>query len=252
MGKRSSHRKKEEDSVIKIENEEFDETRRQRKVLNYNFTLKHIRPLTENQGKVFHSYFSGQNILVYGFAGTGKSFISLYLALNDLFNGRYKKIIICRTLFQLREIGFTPGSVEEKMSLYELPYKQICAELCGRENVYNFLKEKGVIEFTCTSFLRGQTFDDALIIIEEAQNFSMHELDSIITRAGKNSKIIITGDLLQNDLENNRKKEKSGFADCIEVCQKMKSFDLIHFEISDVCRSGIAKEWLLTKYNLGK
>lgn len=251
MGKKSRKHEKInlQDETIEAENEK---NRRQKKLINHSLKLHHIKPKTDNQEKVFRSWFEGKNVLMSGFAGTGKTLLALYLSLNDLFKGHYKKIIICRSAYPVREIGHLPGTLEEKIATYETPYISLVGQLCSHPSAYEILKKQDVIEFCTTSFLRGQTFDDSVVIIDECQSMTLHETDSIITRLGSKSKIIIAGDLMQDDLSNNRKKEISGFGETIQICSRMSSFDIITFEIADIVRGGIVKEWLLAKHSSKK
>ncbi len=251
MGKSSKF-----DEVDLLTQEEIDERkkkkeekhRRQRKILSYTLKLKHISPLTENQEKVFHEYFNRQNILMYGCAGTGKTYVGLYLALNDLVRGDVKNIVIVRSAVTSRDVGFLPGTLQEKMALYELPYKEMVGDLCQLPNAYEMLKSKDALEFMSTSFMRGLTFDDSVIIIDEVQNLTEHEISSVLTRVGKNSKVIICGDFRQNDLSINFKKQVSGLDKLLEVCRRMKSFSLIEFQLGDIVRSGFVKEYIIARY----
>lgn len=230
---------------------EEDKSRRQRKILTHNFRLKDIKPLTENQESVFHSYFSGQNVLMYGCAGSGKSFISLYLALNDLIAGKYKKIIIVRSAVASREVGFLPGTLAEKLAFYELPYQDMVSDLAQLPGAYDWLKSKDMLEFLSTSFVRGITLDDCIIIIDEAQNMLLHELSSILTRVGKNTKVFICGDTRQNDLAHAKGKQESGLPQMVNIAKHMKSFGVVEFQVKDIVRSGFVYDFLLAKINLG-
>lgn len=215
------------------------------------FNLRHISPRTDKQKDAFKSYFNENHLLLTGCAGTGKTFIALYLALNDLFKDRIKKIIILRSAVSTKDQGFLPGTLEEKMKVYELPYKDIVEDLISRGDGYEILKKKRKIEFMSTSFLRGLTFDDTIIIVDEAQNCSFHELSSILTRVGKNTKIMLVGDTKQDDLLGNKKnKEVSGLSDMIKVASEMSYFDIVDFTVNDIVRSDFVKEFLIVKNNL--
>ena len=182
-------------------------TRKQRRLLRQNkigelenqkipFKIKKIEPLTENQKISFEQYHNGKNLMLHGIAGTGKSFISVYLALNEIMNENknYNKIIIVRSVVPTRDMGFLPGNSKEKTKVYEAPYYAICGELFGRGDAYEILKQKGLVDFISTSFIRGITLNNCIIIVDEIANMTLHELDSIITRVGKNCKIIFSGD----------------------------------------------------------
>jgi len=211
--------------------------------------LKAVKPLTENQEKAFHSYFSDKNLLLYGCAGTGKTYIALHLGLTDVIRGLYKNIVLVRSAVGSRDIGFLPGTIAEKIALYEVPYKDMVADLCQRPGAYDLLKEKDVLSFMSTSFLRGITLDQSVIIIDEVQNMTDHEISSILTRVGEGSRVIICGDFRQNDLSiNGKKNQESGMEQLLKTCQRMKSFDLIEFQIKDIVRSGFVREYIIARY----
>jgi len=210
--------------------------------------LQHINPMTSNQEAVFTSYNKGNNILLHGVAGTGKTFLSLYLALDELLNDnidRKEKVVIVRSAVPTRDIGFLPGKETEKTAIYEQPYKAICSEILNRGDAYDILKTKNIIEFITTSYIRGITLDDAIIIVDECQNMTFHELDSIITRVGINSKILLCGDFRQTDL--NKPYEKSGIKQFMDITNKMYYFDNIEFGFDDIVRSAFVKEYIMAK-----
>jgi predicted ribonuclease YlaK len=219
--------------------------------------MREIEPLTDNQKLLYKAYEKGQNIVAYGCAGTGKTFITLYNALQDVLDERspYEKIYIVRSLVATREIGFLPGDHEDKSSLYQIPYKNMVKYMfqmpddASFEMLYGNLKTQGTISFWSTSFIRGTTLDNAIIIVDEFQNLSGHELDSIITRVGENSKIMFCGDATQSDLM--KTNERNGIIDFMKILRIMPSFDIIEFSIEDVCRSGLVKEYLIAKNQLG-
>ena len=215
--------------------------------------MREIEPLTKNQEKFFKSYELNQNIVGYGCAGTGKTFIALYNALKDVLNERspYEKIYIVRSLVATREIGFLPGDHEDKSSLYQIPYKNMVKYMFQMpsesdfEMLYGNLKTQGTISFWSTSFIRGTTLDNSIIIVDEFQNLNFHELDSIITRIGENSKIIFCGDATQSDLI--RTNEKNGIVDFMKILRIMPSVDIVEFNVEDIVRSGLVKEYILAK-----
>ena len=219
--------------------------------------MRDIEPLTENQKLLYQAYEKNKNIVAYGCAGTGKTFITLYNALQDVLDERspYEKIYIVRSLVATREIGFLPGDHEDKSSLYQIPYKNMVKYMfqmpddASFEMLYGNLKLQGTISFWSTSFIRGTTLDNAIIIVDEFQNLSGHELDSIITRVGENSKIMFCGDATQSDLI--KTNERNGIIDFMKILRIMPSFDIIEFGIEDVCRSGLVKEYLIAKHQLG-
>ena len=216
-----------------------------------------IKPLTDNQTIAFDEYKKGKNLLLHGAAGTGKTFIMLYLALQEVLDDTspYEKIYIVRSLVPTREIGFLPGDHEDKSYLYQIPYKNMVRYMFGMpddnsfEMLYDNLRTQGTIDFWSTSFIRGTTLDNAIVIVDEFSNLNFHELDSIITRVGEDSKIMFCGDITQTDLV--RESEKSKISDFIQILQEMKDFACIEFGIEDIVRSGLVKQYLITKYNLG-
>ena len=229
---------------------------KRKKPLNSEY-LVDITPITDNQKKLFDSYDEGKHIIAYGAAGTGKTFITLYNALKDVLseNTPYDKIYIVRSLVATREIGFLPGDHEDKSSYYQIPYKNMVKYMfqmpsdADFEMLYGNLRAQETIKFWSTSFLRGTTLDDAIIIVDEFQNLNFHELDSIITRVGENTKIVFCGDASQTDLT--KTNEKNGIIDFMKVLRAMPSFELIEFGIDDIVRSGLVKEYLIAKLEAG-
>lgn len=218
-----------------------------------NLNLKLVYPITENQTKTFEAYDEGKNLFLLGCAGTGKTFISLYLAFRELMSGDspYKKVVIIRSAQSSKDMGFLPGTEKQKMEVYELPYKAICTELFSRGDAYDMLKMKGILEFQSTSYLRGTTLNDAIIILDEAQNNSYGNLKTVLTRPGDNSKVIVCGDTKQDDLTSERYKETSGLHDLIRVFEKMESIARVDFTIDDIVRSGFVKQFIIAEYKLG-
>ena len=226
---------------------EFTETTEKKPARIKAAELKKFDPLTENQSKFFEAYKRGDYfVMLCGSAGTGKSFIATYKALEEVLDksSSFHRVVIVRSAVQSRDLGFTPGSVEEKMSLYEQPYMQICHTLFGRRDAYEALKECGRIEFISTSFIRGMSFDDAVIIVDECQNMTFEELSTIMTRVGYRSKIIFCGDYKQTDLYRNN-KDKSGLKKFHEIAKMMQSFTNIEFTTDDIVRSSIVKDFLI-------
>ena len=229
---------------------------KRKKPINLDY-IKKIEPLTENQELYFERYKLEQNLVAYGCAGTGKTFITLYNALLDVLDPKkpYEKIYIVRSLVATREIGFLPGDHEDKSSLYQIPYKNMVKYMfempddSAFDMLYTNLKAQGTISFWSTSFIRGTTFDNAIIIVDEFQNLNFHELDSMITRVGENSKIMFCGDATQSDLV--KTAEKNGIVDFMRILQNMPSFDTIEFSAEDICRSGLVKEYIVAKNQLG-
>jgi predicted ribonuclease YlaK len=218
--------------------------------------MREIEPLTDNQKLLYEAYEKNQHIVAYGCAGTGKTFITLYNALQDVLDERspYEKIYIVRSLVATREIGFLPGDHEDKSSLYQIPYKNMVKYMfqmpddASFEMLYGNLKTQGTISFWSTSFIRGTTLDKSIIIVDEMQNLSFHELDSIITRVGEDSKIMFCGDATQSDLI--KTNDRNGIIDFLKILRVMPSFELIEFGVDDIVRSGLVKEYIIAKTQL--
>ena len=215
-----------------------------------NFNLKKIEPLTENQRLTFEKYHDGKNLLLHGIAGTGKSFLSIYLSLQSILSesSKYKKLVIVRSVVPTRDMGFLPGNNKEKTKVYEAPYYAICSEIFERGDAYEYLKSKGIIDFISTSFIRGITLNDCIIVVDEIANMTLHELDSVITRVGKNCRVIFCGDFRQSDFT--REHEKAGLTDFMRILNRMKSFDHIDFKEEDIVRSSMVKEYIIAKERL--
>ena len=229
---------------------------KRKKPLSSDF-LVDIEPLTENQQKLYNSYSNGKHIVAYGCAGTGKTFITLYNALCDVLDERtpYERVYIVRSLVATREIGFLPGTHDDKADIYQIPYKNMVKYMfqmpsdADFEMLYGNLKAQETVKFWSTSFLRGTTLDNSIIIVDEFQNLNFHELDSIITRVGENTKICFCGDATQSDLQ--KTNERNGIVDFMTVLRKMISFDIIEFGVDDIVRSGLVKEYILAKIEAG-
>ena len=222
-----------------------------------NTYLLDIEPITDNQKKLFDSYADGKHLVAYGTAGTGKTFISLYNALADVLDETtpYERIYLVRSLVSTREIGFLPGDHEDKADIYQIPYKNMVKYMfqmptdADFEMLYGNLKAQETIKFWSTSFIRGTTLDNAIVIVDEFQNLNFHELDSIITRIGENSRIIFCGDASQSDLV--KTNDRNGIHDFLNILRKMPSFDIIEYGIDDIVRSGLVKEYIIAKLEIG-
>ena len=219
--------------------------------------MRDIEPLTDNQKALFEAYAKDQNLVAYGVAGTGKTFITLYNALKDVLDPStpYEKVYIVRSLVATREIGFLPGDHDDKSSLYQIPYKHMVKYMFEMPSeadfnmLYGNLKGQDTIDFWSTSFIRGTTFDKTIVIVDEFQNLNYHELDSIMTRVGAQSKIMFCGDASQSDLI--KTNERNGIVDFMQVLRIMSSVDVIEFGVEDIVRSGLVKEYILAKLEIG-
>ena len=211
--------------------------------------MKTFQPLTENQNKFFQAYKQGDYfIALHGVAGTGKTFSALYKAIEEVLDrsNTFEKIIVVRSAVQSREIGHLPGTIDEKMDIYQQPYRQICETLFGRKDAWDRLEEQGHIEFISTSFIRGMSFDNAIIIVDEMQNMTFEEIDTVMTRVGNQSKIIWCGDYRQTDL-NKKKNDVSGLLKFFDIAYHMGAFTRIEFTPDDIVRSSLVKDYILAK-----
>ena len=219
--------------------------------------MRDIEPLTDNQKTLFEAYAKDQNLVAYGVAGTGKTFITLYNALKDVLDPStpYEKVYIVRSLVATREIGFLPGDHDDKSYLYQIPYKHMVKYMFEMPSeadfnmLYGNLKAQDTIDFWSTSFIRGTTFDKTIVIVDEFQNLNYHELDSIMTRVGAQSKIMFCGDASQSDLI--KTNERNGIVDFMQILRIMSSVDVIEFGVEDIVRSGLVKEYILAKLEIG-
>ena len=228
-----------------------------------NFNLRSdIKPMTDTQQDAWDSWADGYHLFLHGIAGTGKTFIAMYLALNEVFSGSqyedseynqrlYEKVFIVRSTVPSREQGFMPGTQKQKEAVYEEPYVDIGNKLFGRKDAYDLLKQREKVEFRSTSFLRGCTFENCILIVDECQNMADNELHTVMTRVGENCKIIFCGDVKQDDLTSERKKEVSGLRDFMKVIRNMKEFDFIEFMAEDIVRSALVKSYIIERDRLG-
>lgn len=222
--------------------------------LGRGFNLsKDISPKTQTQEFAFESWEDGYNLMLHGIAGTGKTFLALYFSLSEVMsqNPYYKKVYIIRSVVPSRDMGFLPGSQKDKMKVYEGPYYDICNKLFNRGDAYEILKTKNNIEFMSTSFLRGSTFDDCILVVDEVQNMSDQELHTVMTRVGENCRIIFCGDVKQDDLTSERKKEVSGLANFMKIISNMREFEFVEFTAKDIVRSPLVKSYIIQRDKLG-
>jgi phosphate starvation-inducible protein PhoH len=209
-----------------------------------NLNVKKVEPITEAQREMFAAFMQGQNVVACGSAGTGKTYVATYLALQEVFAQRKNKVVFVRSAVPTRQIGHLPGDLNEKSLVYTTPFKQIVDDLCENGTAYNILTTKGVIEFMTTSFIRGITLDNCIIIFDEFQSSGWHELASVVSRCGKNTQIVFCGDTKQNDLITN-KHDVSGLSNFMKVADDMEEFDIVKFYPQDIVRSGLVKSFIL-------
>lgn len=221
------------------------------KLPQLHLNITKIEPLTENQHTAFEAFHKKRNLLLHGLAGTGKTFISLYLGLNEVLTrgSIYSKITIVRSVVPTRDIGFLPGDQNDKTKIYEQPYKAICSELFGRDDAYEVLKRHKLIEFVTTSFIRGTTINNSIVIVDECNNMTFHELDSVITRAGSNCQILFSGDYRQSDLS--KQSEREGLRHFMAILERMGCFAHIEFNEEDILRSDLVKQYIIMKDKMG-
>ena len=211
-----------------------------------NLNLTEIEPLTNAQSSFFKAYEEGENHLLIGYPGTGKTYLSLYQAFEEVVSKKKDGIVIVRSAVPTRDVGFLPGNLEEKGEIYELPYQQITNELFGRGDAYEILKKHKIVRFLTTSYVRGITLDNVVVIADEFQNMTAHEADSIITRLGNNSRIVYCGDFMQTDLLRDKEKNIDKFIQTIESMNDW--FDCVEFGVEDIVRSGLVKDYIIAKH----
>jgi phosphate starvation-inducible protein PhoH len=219
------------------------------RTIENGFELKDVKPLTENQARVFEMYAQGKQLMLTGMAGTGKSFLALYLAFRDLVDGRINSINIIRSTVPSRDMGFLPGTLKEKLAAYEDPYQQIVNELFGRDDAWFILCKKGYLNMMSTSYLRGVTYKNVAMIVDEVQNCTLQELDTVITRVGSGCRVMLCGDIKQNDLLTG--KNQSGLPLFEKIISQMPEFECVTFGVDDIVRSGLVRSYLMSKYKLG-
>ena len=209
--------------------------------------MEEVQPVTDNQRKAFEAYDSGDSLVLAGSAGTGKTFIGLSLALEDVLDKEtwYDKVVIVRSIVPTRDIGYLPGDEEEKKDAYTSPYRSICAELFQNADAWTKLKTAGTVQFMSTSFIRGLTISNAIIVLDEMQNLTFHELDSIITRVGDNCKFIMCGDYYQSDFT--KETDKTGILKFLSIIEQLKNFTVVEFGWEDIVRSDFVRDYIMTK-----
>lgn len=208
-------------------------------------SLAEVEAKGANQQLAFDAWDNGKNLILNGSAGTGKTFIAMYMALEDVLAGDYDKVVIVRSVVPTRDIGFLPGSEDEKIEVYARPYIALASEIFNDQQAWGKLKAHDQVAFECTSFVRGTTWNNSIVIVDEMQNLNAHELDSVITRMGVNSKLILCGDYYQSDFT--KRHEKAGILEFLEVVRNMNSFEEIEFTWADIVRSDLVRDYIITK-----
>jgi phosphate starvation-inducible PhoH-like protein len=209
--------------------------------------LEQHEPITDTQEEAFERWKEGYNLVLSGCAGTGKTFVAMYFAMKEMMDKPdiYRELIIIRSMVPTRDIGFLPGNEEEKKLAYTIPYRSICHDLFGYDQAWPKLITQKKIRFESTSFIRGSTFDNAIIIVDEMQNCNFHELDSIITRVGEDCRIIFSGDYYQTDFK--YEDEKNGLIKFLAITEQMRFFRTIEFGWEDIIRSDLVRDYIMTK-----
>lgn len=211
-----------------------------------------VEPLTPNQVRAFKAYEQNKSLVLAGSAGTGKTFMALSLALEDVLDKEtsYDKLVIVRSIVPTRDIGFLPGNEEEKKDAYTGPYRSALTELFEDPEAYEKLKNSHKVEFLSTSFIRGMTLQNSVVVIDEMQNLNFHELDSVITRIGQNCKFIMCGDYYQSDFDKDR--DRNGILKFLEIIEQLRNFEVIEFTWEDIVRSDFVRDYIMTKEMLEK
>jgi predicted ribonuclease YlaK len=209
--------------------------------------LSTIVPITERQKEAFAAWREGDNMALVGTAGTGKTFLALYLALEEVLDKStpYDSVRIIRSVVPTRDVGYLPGTIEEKLNAYTGPYRAIASELFKDEKAYEKLLHNKYIAFESTSYIRGLTYDNTIVIVDEMQNLNFHELDSVITRIGHCSKIIFCGDYYQSDFKS--ENDKKGINTFLNIVEQLKHFTIVNFNWEDIVRSGLVRDYIMTK-----
>lgn len=211
-----------------------------------------VEPLTPNQVKTFKAYEQNKSLVLAGSAGTGKTFMALSLALEDVLDKEtsYDKVVVVRSIVPTRDIGFLPGNEEEKKDAYTGPYRSACAELFEDPEAWDKLRTAHKVEFLSTSFIRGVTIQNAVVVVDEMQNLTFHELDSVITRIGQNCKFIMCGDYYQSDFD--KERDRNGILKFLEIIEQLRNFEVIEFTWEDIVRSDFVRDYIMTKEMLEK
>lgn len=218
----------------------------------FQLRLKKISPLTDAQRDMFDAYREGYNLFLSGCAGTGKTFGALYLAFKDVLNQSlpYQKVIIVRSAVPSRDVGFLPGTLKQKLEVYDAPYRAILSNLFERGDAWEIATQRGIVEVVSTSFMRGITLENCVVVVDEMQNMNYQELATVATRPGDNgTKVIFCGDIVQDDLYRN-KYDASGLEDFMKVVERMPSVEIIEFGPEDIVRGGMCKEFILAELGI--
>lgn len=209
--------------------------------------MKEFDTITDRQSFAAEQYRKGNSIVLAGAAGTGKTYLAIALALEDVLdkNTSYDKVVIVRSIVPTRDIGFLPGDETEKKEAYTSPYRAICAELFGDSDAWKKLQAAGSIDLISTSFIRGLTINNAIIVVDEMQNLNFHELDSVITRVGQNCRFIMCGDYYQSDFT--KENDRNGILKFLSIVEQLRRFVITEFSWEDIVRSDLVRDYIMTK-----
>jgi len=197
-----------------------------------------VQPRSLNQSRYVEAIEKNDMVFGVGPAGTGKTYLAVAMAVAALNAKKVSRIILVRPAVEAGErLGFLPGSLQEKVDPYLRPLYDALYDLCEPEKVDKML-ERNVIEVAPLAFMRGRTFNDAFIIMDEAQNTTIEQMKMFLTRLGNNSKAVITGDITQIDLPN---PKKSGLVDAINLLGGVEGIHFCHFEEGDVVRHSLVQ-----------
>lgn len=207
--------------------------------------LSKVEPITANQSKAFKAFDDGYHLCLQGSAGTGKTFLSVALALEAVLRGEYKRVVIVRSAVPTRDLGYLPGTQEEKEDAYTAPYRAMINDLFQDGDAWMKVMQAGQVQFMSTSFIRGLTIDNSIVIVDEAQNCTYHELCSVITRLGENCRFVMCGDYYQSDFT--KQNDKKGILEFNRITENMRDFTTVEFDFKDIVRSGFVRDFIMTK-----
>ncbi len=202
-------------------------------VIVYSMSGRPIKSKSENQQKLIDAYYENDMIFAVGPAGTGKTYLSIALAVKALKEKTAKKIILCRPAVEAGEkLGFLPGDIKDKIDPYLQPLYDALEDMLPGVKLQDMM-EKRIIQICPLAFMRGRTLSDAIVILDEAQNTTPAQLRMFLTRMGWNTKMMITGDLTQVDLP---KQSKCGLREALSILKNTEGIAMVYFNQKDIVR----------------
>ena len=211
----------------------FDET------LVFNVSGKPVRARTVNQFRFVEEYKTNDLVIVFGPAGTGKTYTAIALAVRALKNKEVRRIVLTRPAVEAGErLGFLPGDMKDKLDPYLQPLYDALRDMIHFKKLEAWL-EDGTIQIAPLAFMRGRTLEHSFVILDEAQNATINQLKMFLTRMGNNSKFIMTGDITQVDLPN---RTKSGMIQAIRILKGIEGISIIEFDERDIVRHKLVKD----------